>query len=378
IFGRKVCDQCQWRPNIFFFLKMKCNNSQNWVMTPAMKNLLGIETSISIVVAILNIIEIVLIKRKKEKTNFDRLLMSLSMADLLYGALNGLLNALRIIQSNSDILFNVRLFFMLASTLHLLLIGTDRLVAVAKPLKHRVIATPKRIYWSIFLVWVLSISGLAIFQFFYQSSQNSPKTNSTDPLHSQQKLEQGVQKVESQIKSSIPFSNNTSTLSRLPNKTLQSNSTALWCNNNSMAVEIQIRSVDMYNKEKILAYCIIGAAVSLTILYSLVIYYVQRSQVVEIRRKVSLISILVPACFILFTIPYAVYSLLTQAKVDLSLNVVMLLNSGVNSVLYFFKNKFQTCTGVRSMSHVHVKRRTLSKTASSSLTTKEQLQDSGV
>ncbi|XP_066934273.1 uncharacterized protein [Clytia hemisphaerica] len=366
---------------------MKCNNSQNWVMTPAMKNLLGIETSISIVVAILNIIEIVLIKRKKEKTNFDRLLMSLSMADLLYGALNGLLNALRIIQSNSDILFNVRLFFMLASTLHLLLIGTDRLVAVAKPLKHRVIATPKRIYWSIFLVWVLSISGLAIFQFFYQSSQNSPKTNSTDPLlHPQQKLDHGVvrfrsSKVESQIKSSIPFSNNTSTLSRLPNKTLQSNSTNLRrCNIKSMAARIQKRSTHMYKKEKILAYCIIGAAVSLTILYSLVIYYVQRSQVVEIRRKVSLISILVPACFILFTIPYALYSLLTQAKVALLLNVVMLLNSGVNSVLYFFKNKFQTCTGVRSVSHVHVKRRTLSKTASSSLTTitKEQLQDSRV
>ena len=94
-------------------------------------------------------------------------------------------------------------------------------------------------------------------------------------------------------------------------------------------------------KENILSYCILIVAISLVILYSFVISYVQNAQNEQIRRKVSALSILVPSCFIVLTLPYTIYSLSLGERAPKTVNGFILVNSGVNSILYFFKKKYK-------------------------------------
>ena len=137
-----------------------------------MIKLKSIELSISVLIIIVNAVEICLLKRRRNKKNVEIVLLSLSVADLLYGILNGSFQLIQIFEvtktswTSFHVIFNVRLFFMLASIFHLLLIGADRLFEVANPFEHNVVVTKRRLYWALFLVWVLSFSGLGLFQIY--------------------------------------------------------------------------------------------------------------------------------------------------------------------------------------------------------------------
>ena len=118
---------------------------------------------ISVIVVILNIAEIVIIARKKKnkKNNFERTLLSLSVTDLFYGALNlalltSQLTIMNIQHGDMIVSYTIHLFVVVSSMLHVLLIATDRLFAVVAPLKHRVVATPKQMSYLIGGVWFLS------------------------------------------------------------------------------------------------------------------------------------------------------------------------------------------------------------------------------
>ena len=105
------------------------------------KTLRDIEIAVSSCVFLVNIVEIIIIKRIKRKKNFDRLLMSLSTADMLYGLLNGLVHTFEKyeIQQLLDAVYVIHMFFILASILHLISIAGDRLFAVSRPFLHRAI-----------------------------------------------------------------------------------------------------------------------------------------------------------------------------------------------------------------------------------------------
>ena len=149
--------------------------------TPEMIKLKSIELSISVVIIIVNAVEIVLLKRQNRKSRFEIVLLSLSVADLLYGFLNSTFQLIRIFEvfsADFQLIFNIRLFFMLASIFHLLLIGTDRLFAVAKPLRNKTVITKKKIYWALFVIWLLSFGGLGLFQIYDNLDSTSEPTAS--------------------------------------------------------------------------------------------------------------------------------------------------------------------------------------------------------
>eukprot|EP00111_Clytia_hemisphaerica_P010049 TCONS_00029378-protein len=258
------------------------------------------------------------------------------------------------------VIFNVRLFFMMASIFHLLLIGADRLFAVARPFQHNVVVTKRKLYWTLFLVWVLSFSGLGLFKIYdeYLSSKgpvtkpHKPPSRTRDSMILYQNISWRVENV-----SQYNTTQKSKKTDRMVNDTLYSLGSPFDIHKDGKESG---RRADpppspteeggppppppahilkrITTKENILAYCLIAAAISLVIMYSAIIYFVQNAKQKHIRRKVSLLSVLVPACFIAFTLQYAVMSLSSDDKTFFLPNVLLLTNSAANSLLYFFKD----------------------------------------
>ena len=79
-----------------------------------------------------------------------------------------------------SLLFNFRLFFVIASIFHLLLIGADRLFAISSPFKHKVLVTRRKLYCTIFSVWILSFVGFALFESYDLKTSKEPMKKSLD------------------------------------------------------------------------------------------------------------------------------------------------------------------------------------------------------
>ncbi|XP_066920761.1 uncharacterized protein [Clytia hemisphaerica] len=326
------------------------------------------ELGISVLIVIVNAVEICLIKRRRNKKNLETVLLSLSIADLLHGILNGAFQLVQIYEVSKSswtsvfIIIDAKLFFMLVSIFHLLLIGADRLFAVARPFQHNTVVTKGKLYRTLFLVWVLSFIGLGLFKIY---DEQLPKVHEKKPF--------GVisyQNVSWRIENTSQY-----------NTTQTSKETARLVNETTLYSLVQPFDVHqdreksgrkstspppplpppgrkgrkgrkdgkppppppqimkrITTKENLLAYCLIVAAVSLVIMYSAIIYFVRNAQQEHIRRRVSLLSVLVPACFIAFTLHYAVMSLSSDDKTSFLPNVLLLTNSAANSFLYFFKD----------------------------------------
>ena len=122
-----------------------------------------LELVISISVFLLNIAEITMIVRiRRRKTIYEKLLVSLSVADGLFGFVNGLQQVTRALISKkaggvvSEGTSVVYFFFIFSSLQHLLVISLDRLWAICSPMKHRVIVTRRRIHIVIGLLWLFA------------------------------------------------------------------------------------------------------------------------------------------------------------------------------------------------------------------------------
>ena len=92
-----------------------------------------IELCISLAVILLNIVEIVIISRlKRRKRIYEMLLLSLSVADLLFGISNGILCAVYLSDSLNyevfEVTYTTYFYFVLTSILHLSWIALDRLL----------------------------------------------------------------------------------------------------------------------------------------------------------------------------------------------------------------------------------------------------------
>ena len=121
------------------------------------------EISLSCIVLMFNVIEISIILRiKRGKTIYEKLLISLSVADGLFGLTNGLQKVVKLYvsgelrQAIAEISSVIYFFFILSSLQHLLFISLDRLCAIRSPLRHRVEVTNKRIHIVIGSLWMLT------------------------------------------------------------------------------------------------------------------------------------------------------------------------------------------------------------------------------
>ena len=238
---------------------------------------------IGFLVAVLNVIEIVIIARIKKRKKYEVLLLSLSLSDCLFGISNVLLASLYIsnechARSLLECSYILYLFFVLTSMLHLTFMSIDRVIAVVKPFKHKFLLNQRRTNIIIAILWSFTLVACG-------------------SLFTADELKQlSIQKVE-------------------------------------------------FEKEIIVSITIIVVDIVIIFSYSIIIYHHRlknkvTTQLTKRQKKLPIICIILGATFVLFTLPFALL-VFTMEDVPFYANVILVGNSGVNSIVYFFRDKIE-------------------------------------
>ena len=254
-----------------------CGNDENELIYEITDLIIGF------LVAVLNVVEIIIIARIKKRKKYEVLLLSLSLSDCLFGIANVILASVYI--SNEcharnllECSYILYLFFVLTSMFHLAFMSIDRVIAVIKPFKHKFLLTQRRIYIIIAVLWSFTLVACG-------------------SLFTADELTQlSIQKVESE-------------------------------------------------KEMIVSITIIAVDVVMIFSYFIIIYHYRLKNRVathqtKLQKKLPIICILLGATFVLFTLPFALL-VFTMEEVPFYANVILVGNSGVNSIVYFFREKFE-------------------------------------
>ena len=95
----------------------------------------------------------------------------------------------------------------------------------------------------------------------------------------------------------------------------------------------------------IVSITIIAVDVVMIVSYFIIIYHYRLKNRVathqtKLQKKLPIICILLGATFVLFTLPFALL-VFTMEDVPFYANIILVGNSGVNSIVYFFREKFE-------------------------------------
>lgn len=147
---------------------MQFNNTTNTARPPrptATVSFNAANVTICFIAIILNLIELALIIRKKRIKAFERILLSLSVADILVCVLYCFREFYEFVTNQplyntataNLIEFPLEAFSIMTSTTNVLILGIDRLLAVKYPLRHAVWTTKAKTCLLIVSAWVTSI-----------------------------------------------------------------------------------------------------------------------------------------------------------------------------------------------------------------------------
>lgn len=211
------------------------------------------------------------------------------MSDCTFGVSNVVLNIAALPEkceskALSEATHTFYVFSILSSILHLTFITMDRLIAVLKPIQHKVFFTRKTIYIILPFLWILAIIISTILDEFTERFNNFEET-----MHL--------------------------TLSLI----------------------------------------IIIAGLIMITSYSLILYQVNFKRKVSSTQKqsskLSLVCIATVATFVLLTLPYAITRILT-GRVPFWNNVILVTNSGMNSVVYFLRSEISKFWHVKMKKYI--------------------------
>ena len=299
----------------------------------------SINLSFGLLIALLNVVEIIIItKIKRKKKIYEILLLSLSVSDCLFGLSNAFASIIYIanicrLKEMVETAYTLYMFFVLTSIFHLLLITADRLLAVLKPLKYRTYISRRRLYVFLAILWILAvtISGLLqILQDFTNTFQTSRTLN------------------QSFVETHTPLRNYL-VVRKVVRETL-----------NSFKSDMQL----------VLSITIIVADVTIVASYFVIIFLTtfRRKKISSSLKKssrLSTICVVIAATFVLFTLPYAV-ARFTIGAANFWGNFILVLNSGMNSIVYFFRVKilryYRSKTTINIKFNSHMLPRKLSTT----------------
>ena len=253
--------------------------------------LIVVEFVASVIVGILNTIQVVVISKNRRKNNFDKVLLSLSCADFLFGVTNASLGVIYFAdlkkQKTFDIIYNIHLLCVLTSIVHLLFISIDRVLVIVQPLKHRIFMTGNRYNKTLRLIWVVTIVVSVVV--YATTTKPPPSRNMNNHNISTSLLDYKPPKGKTQ---SERF------------------------------------------KEKFLSYIILCVVSMFLFIYTFIF---QKSRTMKIKRanKVSLKCVMVILCFVVLTLPYSITYLATGDTYYWT-HLLLVSNSGFNSIVYFF------------------------------------------
>ena len=114
--------------------------------------------AVGLMIIVANLVEITCIVRKRNKTTFEKLLLSLALSDLLFGTIITVYKTLDFALGRKPWLDErvTTIVFLLSSVfslLNLLAITIDRFLAIRFPIKHRILVTPRRTNVLIISIW---------------------------------------------------------------------------------------------------------------------------------------------------------------------------------------------------------------------------------
>ena len=146
----------------------------------------SIKLSTGILVAILNIVEIIFIaKIKRRKRIYEIILASLSVSDCLFSLSNVIFSSIllsKLCKSEEDLVevtYVAYLFFVLASVFHLIFIAVDRVMIVLIPFQYEAIFTRKRQKIGVTLLWMLAFAISISTYIYYDVTTSEEKNPST-------------------------------------------------------------------------------------------------------------------------------------------------------------------------------------------------------
>ena len=256
-----------------------------------------IDLAAGILIAILNIVEIAMIgKIRLKKRIYEIILLSLSVSDCMFGLSNVVVSSIYLSNTNSygellETAYISYAFFILTSIFHLIYIAVDRVMIVLKPLQYKSIFTSKRQKIGIAILWILAfIIGVTTYT-AYELTEMEPAVSD---------------------RQNQPVSQN------------------------NFQKDIQL----------VLSIVIVVLDFSMVVSYGIIIYrmsYKKRKKLTPKSAKherLPILCVLIAAVFVLFTMPYAI-TRVSFGSVPFWANFILLLNSGMNSLVYFFRQKIE-------------------------------------
>ena len=256
-----------------------------------------IDLAAGILIAILNIVEIAMIgKIRLKKRIYEIILLSLSVSDCMFGLSNVVVSSIYLSNTNSygellETAYISYAFFILTSIFHLIYIAVDRVMIVLKPLQYKSIFTSKRQKIGIAILWILAfVIGVTTYT-AYELTEMEPAVSDTQ---------------------NQPVSQN------------------------NFQKDIQL----------VLSIVIVVLDFSMVVSYGIIIYrmsYKKRKKLTPKSAKherLPILCVLIAAVFVLFTMPYAI-TRFSFGSVPFWANFILLLNSGMNSLVYFFRQKIE-------------------------------------
>lgn len=283
----------------------------------------SIELSLGVLIVILNLTEILLLLKNKNKM-YETVLLSLSVSDCMFGSANVVVNTVNltnvcISDFALETIYTMYVFSVLTSIFHLLFIAMDRVIAVLKPLQYKIYLKKKNIYIFLSILWIFAGAISAALQVLDVFTEAFTQNKSISLIRNQ----------------------NFSTPS--PFLDLERNSDIATTYTSMQNLEISNGSENSFKKdmELTLSVVIIVADIMIIICYSLVIYLttckrkISRTQ--DRSKNLPFVCVAIEATFVLLTFPYAMVRLAT-GQVPLWANFVLVTNSGMNSLIYFFRN----------------------------------------
>ena len=293
---------------------MLSNKNQTQGVTQEGENLhRKIDLVAGLLIAILNIVEITMIaKIRRKKRIYEIILMSLSISDCMFGLSNVIVSSIYISNSKKydellETVYTCYTFFVLTSIFHLIFIAVDRVMIVLKPFQYETIFTKKRLKIGIAVLWITALTIGVITYIVYELTEME--------LTVSDRLNQPVLKNRT-----VPL-----IVQQATNE-----------NEGNFPKDIQL----------VLSIVIIMLDFSMVISYSIIIYKMSYKKTENLVPKTAederlpILCVVIATVFVLFTMPYAV-ARFSFGSVPFWANFILLLNSGMNSLVYFFRRKIE-------------------------------------
>ena len=261
-------------------------------ITSLQKQNRSIDLLTGVLVAILNIVEIIMIaKILRKKRIYEIILLSLSVSDCLFGFSNVMVSSIFLTELCKrrfllKIAYVIYVLFILTSIFHLIFIAIDRAMIVVIPFKYETIFTTKRLKIGISLLWIFALTiGISSYIVFELKAHKTAVTRSRKKL---------------------------------------------FRNSAQLVLSIIIVILDLL----------------MILCYSTIMFRMSYKNSKDMRTKraedqrLSALCVVIASVFVTFTLPFAA-TRLYLGYVPFWANYALILNSGMNSIVYFFRKRIE-------------------------------------